>query len=150
MATNTKMRSVRDAEVAASDTPGDISPGAVAAAPNPVLADAFSLCLETKNFHWRMTGPQFRDCRLMLDEQSDQIFAITDPLAGRVRKLGGLSIHSIGQIARLARVKDDDAAFVAPADMRAELMADNRALATQRRAAHEVCEDHKDVESAGR
>ena len=150
MSTITKARTGDDTSPAALKTPSDISAEAapVAAALNRILADSFALYLKTKNFHWHMSGPHFRDYHLMLDEQSDQIFATTDPLAERVRKLGGATIRSIGQIAKLARIKDNDAAFVSPLDMLAELTADNRAVAASMRKAHELCDDHKDVATA--
>jgi starvation-inducible DNA-binding protein len=142
-------KSVPDAQ--ALDTPTDLGGNAskaIAAEVNKLLADAFALYLKTKNFHWHMSGPHFRDYHLMLDEHSDQIFATTDPLAERVRKLGGRTLHSIGEIAKLQRVKDNDAEFVAPLDMLRELLADNKAMAASMRQAHEVCDEHKDVATA--
>src|SRR5882762_1940094 len=100
---------------------------------NLLLADAFALYLKTKNFHWHVSGPHFRDYHLLLDEQADQIVAMTDPIAERVRKVGGPTIHSIGHIARLSRVLDNDAEYVAPLDMLAELGEDNRTLASHLR-----------------
>ncbi len=132
-------------------TPTDLSPNAtrdVAAALNLLLADTFALYLKTKNFHWHMSGPHFRDYHLMLDEQSDQIFAITDDLAERVRKVGGTTLRSIGHIARMQRVLDNDADYVSPLDMLAELREDNKQLATHLREAHDVCDEHGDVASA--
>src|SRR5579863_4530602 len=117
-------------QTGALQTPTDLGSNAVrdiSGALNILLADMFALYLKTKNFHWHMSGPHFRDYHLMLDEHSDQIFATTDPLAERVRKLGGRTLHSIGEIAKLQRVKDNDAEFVAPLDMLRELMADNKA-----------------------
>jgi starvation-inducible DNA-binding protein len=108
----------------------------------------FALYLKTKNFHWHMSGPHFRDYHLLLDDHGDQIFAMTDPLAERVRKIGGATLRSIGQIARLQRVLDNDAEFVEPLDMLAELRDDNQRLASSMREAHEVCEDNEDVASA--
>jgi starvation-inducible DNA-binding protein len=119
----------------------------IAAALNLVLADTFALYLKTKNFHWHMSGPHFRDYHLLLDEQSDQIFAMTDPLAERVRKVGGTTLHSIGEISRTTRIQDNDALYVEPQDMLAELREDNSELAKRMRAAHEVCEEHGDVAS---
>jgi starvation-inducible DNA-binding protein len=119
----------------------------IAAALNLVLADVFALYLKTKNFHWHMSGPHFRDYHLLLDEQSDQIFAMTDVIAERVRKVGGVTLHSIGEIARLQRVLDNDAPFVEPQDMLAELREDNGEMAKHMRAAHEVCDEHGDVAS---
>ena len=118
---------------------------AVAAEVNKLLADTFALYLKTKNFHWHVSGPHFRDYHLLLDEQGEQIFAMTDDLAERVRKIGGTTLRSIGQIAKLQRISDNDAPFVAPLDMLRELMADNKALATSMRAAHEVADEHGDV-----
>ncbi|TFY97665.1 Dps family protein [Ramlibacter humi] len=129
----------------------DLHPGAVAAigpALNALLADAFALYLKTKNFHWHMSGPHFRDYHLLLDEQASQVFAMTDPLAERVRKIGGMTLHSIGNIARLQRVLDNDADYVEPQDMLAELREDNRAMAAQLREAHDLCDEHRDVASA--
>ena len=117
----------------------------IAAALNLALADVFALYLKTKNFHWHMSGPHFRDYHLLLDEQSDQIFAMTDVLAERVRKIGGVTLHSIGEIARTQRILDNDAPFVEPQDMLAELREDNGELAKHLLAAHEVAEEHGDV-----
>ena len=115
---------------------------------NLLVADAFALYVKTKNFHWHMSGPHFRDYHLMLDEHSDQIFATTDPLAERVRKLGGRTIHSIGEINGMTRVKNNDQPFVSAADMLKELCEDNKAMAANMRKAHEVCDDNKDVATA--
>lgn len=138
-------------EPAALATPSDLSHNAakaVAAALNPLLADVFALYLKTKNFHWHMSGPHFRDYHLMLDEQADQIFAASDPIAERVRKLGQTTLRSIGHIGKLARVKDNDAEFASPLEMLTELMADNKQMAAALRAAHKICDDHEDVASA--
>jgi starvation-inducible DNA-binding protein len=116
---------------------------------NAVVADVFALYLKTKNFHWNMSGPHFRDHHLLLDEQASQIFAMTDPVAARVRKLGGMTLHSIGHIARLQRILDNDAEYVEPLDMLAELREDNRTLLAQLRNAHDLCEEHRDAASAG-
>ena len=132
-------------------TPSDIGANAtrdIAVALNGLLADAFALFLKTKNFHWHMSGPHFRDYHLMLDEQSDQIFATTDVLAERVRKLGQLTLHSIGEISRMQRITDNDAHYVTPQDMLAELREDNGAMAKRLREAHELCDEHKDVATA--
>ena len=115
---------------------------------NALLADVFALYMKTKNFHWHMSGPHFRDYHLLLDEQSDQIFAMTDDIAERVRKIGGITLHSIGHIARLQRVLDNDAEYVTPLDMLAELREDNAQLADRMREAHNVCDEHRDVASA--
>jgi DNA-binding ferritin-like protein len=109
------------------------------------LADTFTLYVKTKNFHWHMSGPHFRDYHLLLDEHADQIFAMTDPIAERVRKLGQDTIHSTGQIARLQRISDNDAGYVEPSDMLAELREDNKTLAARLREAHNVCEQYRDV-----
>ena len=133
------------------DTPTDLSPDGVnkiSSALNTLLADAFALYLKTKNFHWHVSGRHFRDYHLMLDEQSEQIFATTDPLAERVRKIGQKTLHSIGEINGMTRVKNNDADFVSPLDMLRELMDDNKAMATNLRKAHEVCDEHKDVATA--
>ena len=136
---------------AALATPSDIGGNAasdVVAVLNRLLADAFALYLKTKNFHWHMSGPHFRDYHLLLDEQSDQIFAMTDPIAERVRKLGGSTLHSIGDIARHQTILDNDAPFVTPQDMLAELREDNGKLAKAMREAHATCEDAKDIGTA--
>jgi starvation-inducible DNA-binding protein len=112
---------------------------------NAILADVFALYLKTKNFHWHMSGPHFRDYHLLLDEQADQLFAMTDPIAERVLKIDGLTIKSIGQIAQLQRVVDNDADYVDPSDMIAELAEDNKALTARLREAHDVCDEHRDV-----
>ncbi|WP_199085101.1 DNA starvation/stationary phase protection protein [Bosea sp. ASV33] len=135
---------------AALRTPTDLGANAttdIAAALTGVLADMFALYLKTKNFHWHMSGPHFRDYHLMLDEQGDQIFATTDALAERVRKVGGSTLRSIGHIGRIQRLLDNDADYVTPQDMLAELADDNRSLTGFLRAAHGVCETHNDVAS---
>jgi len=135
----------------ALDTPTDLSANAVgdiSGALNAILADSFALYLKTKNFHWHVSGPHFRDYHLMLDEQADAIFATTDELAERVRKIGGTTLRSIGHIAKLQTIEDNDEKFVDPADMLRELMADNKAVAAAMRKAHKVCDDHEDVASA--
>jgi starvation-inducible DNA-binding protein len=120
----------------------------ITATMNAILADVFALYMKTKNFHWHMSGPHFRDYHLLLDEHADQLFAMTDPVAERVRKIGGLTLHSIGQIARTQRVDDNDADYVEPLDMLAELAEDNRTLAARLREAHNVCDEHRDVATA--
>jgi starvation-inducible DNA-binding protein len=135
---------------AALHTPTDLSSNAtrdVAAALNLLLADVFALYIKTKNFHWHMSGPHFRDYHLLLDEQADQIFAMTDAIAERVRKIGGTTLRSVGHIARLKRVLDNDAEFVAPLDMLAELRDDNKQMIAAMRGAHEVCDESGDVAS---
>jgi starvation-inducible DNA-binding protein len=113
-----------------------------------LLADFFALYLKTKNFHWHVSGPHFRDYHLMLDEQGEQIFAATDDIAERVRKIGGMTIRSIGQISRQQRILDNDAEYVTPGDMLAELRDDNLQLIASMRELHELCEEHKDVATA--
>ncbi len=133
------------------DTPTDLSPQAVkkvSEALNVLLADAFALYLKTKNFHWHISGRHFRDYHLLLDEQSDQIFATTDQLAERVRKIGGTTLKSIGQVAKLQTIKDNDEEYVPPREMLRELMQDNKHMAAAMRKAHEVCDDADDVASA--
>ena len=132
-------------------TPTDLEPNAVrdlAGALNVLLADMFGLYLKTKNFHWHVSGPHFRDYHLMLDEHGDQIFATTDPIAERVHKIGGTTLRSIGNIARLQRVPDNDADYVTPKDMLAELRDDNKQLVTRMRETHDLCEEHGDVSTA--
>lgn len=111
---------------------------------NALLADVFALYLKTKNFHWHMSGPHFRDYHLLLDEQAAQIFAMTDPLAERVRKIGGITLHSIGEIARLQRIHDNDQGFVDADEMLRELHGDNASLVESLRAAHEVTDEAGD------
>jgi len=122
----------------------------ISAAMNAILADVFALYLKTKNFHWHMSGPHFRDYHLLLDQHADQLFAMTDPVAERVRKIGGLTLRSIGHIARTQRVLDNDAEYVEPADMLAELAEDNKTLAARLRQAHNVCDKYRDVATASR
>jgi starvation-inducible DNA-binding protein len=132
-------------------TPNDLGTNAMkdlAPALNALLADAFALYAKTKNYHWHMSGPHFRDYHLLLDEHGDQIFAMTDPIAERVRKLGGTTIHSIGHIARLQRIKDNDADYVTPDDMLAELREDNKQFAASLRETHGLCDEHNDVATA--
>lgn len=132
-------------------TPTDLGEDAVrdvSGALNALLADCFALYLKTKNFHWHVSGPHFRDHHLLLDEQAQQIFAMTDPLAERVRKLGGTTLRSIGHVAKLQRVLDNDAGYVDPQDMLAELRDDNGALAGNLRTAHDLCDEHRDVATA--
>jgi starvation-inducible DNA-binding protein len=113
-----------------------------------LLADSFALYLKTKNFHWHMTGKNFRDYHLLLDEQGDQIFAMTDPIAERARKLGGTTIHSISEISSYQRLKDNNDHHLAPKAMLSELFADNRRLTAFFRSAHDVCDKHNDVATA--
>jgi starvation-inducible DNA-binding protein len=128
-------------------TPTDLTAEAtrdVTGAMNALLADVFALYLKTKNFHWHLSGPHFRDYHLMFNEHGDQIFAMADPIAERVRKIGGSTIKSIGHIARLQRVLDNDADYVDPEDMLAELCEDNKTLTARLREAHNVCEEYRD------
>jgi starvation-inducible DNA-binding protein len=149
-AVNSKIRALdtRRKTAPALDTPTDLTSDAVrdiSAKLNVVLSDVFALYLKTKNFHWHVSGPHFRDYHLLLDEQGDQIFAITDDIAERVRKIGGLTLRSIGNIARLQTLKDNDENFVPPLDMLRELMNDNKALVASMREAHEIADKHEDV-----
>jgi starvation-inducible DNA-binding protein len=132
-------------------TPTDLGAAAtkdIAGAMNAILADVFALYLKTKNFHWHMSGPHFRDYHLLLDEQADQIYAMADPIAERIRKLGGSTLKSIGHIARTQRILDNDADYVDPSDMLAELQDDNKNLAARLREAHNVSDDHRDIATA--
>jgi starvation-inducible DNA-binding protein len=147
----TKLKDAAESRIAPLHTPTDLKSTAVrdiAGALNLLLADIFALYLKTKNFHWHMSGPHFRDYHLLLDEQADQIFATTDAIAERVRKIGGTTLRSIGEIGRLQRVLDNDADFVTPLDMLAELRDDNKQLVASLREAHAVCDEHDDVASA--
>jgi starvation-inducible DNA-binding protein len=115
---------------------------------NALAADYLALYVKTKNFHWHVSGPHFRDYHLLLDEQADQIFAVTDVIAERVRKIGGTTLRSIAHIARLQRIRDNDADYVTPLDMLAELREDNAEVVRQLRAAHDLCDEHRDVATA--
>src|SRR5437763_12553822 len=148
---STKTAELRQRRDAPLTTPTDLMRSAtkdIAGAMNAILADVFALYLKTKNFHWHMSGPHFRDYHLMLDEQGDQLFAMTDPVAERVRKIGGTNIRSIGHISRLQRVADNDAAYIAPLDMIAELREDNASLTRSMREVHSLCDDAGDVATA--
>jgi starvation-inducible DNA-binding protein len=134
------------------DTPTDLPHGAVekiSAALNTLLADAFALYVKTKNFHWHVSGRHFRDYHLLLDEQSEQIFATTDEFAERVRKLGGTTLRSIGQIGKMQTIQDNDESYVTPREMLRELMEDNKHMAAAMRKAHKLCDDHEDSGTAG-
>lgn len=147
----TKVQALRKRRRAPLLTPSDLGQEAtrdVSGAMNAILADAFALYLKTKNFHWHLSGPHFRDYHLMLDEQADQIYAMTDPIAERIRKLGGTTLRSIGHIARTQRILDNDADYVQPLDMLAELRDDNKTLAGRLREAHNLCDDHRDIATA--
>jgi starvation-inducible DNA-binding protein len=137
--------------IAPLETPTDLKSNAVkdiSGALNILLADMFALYLKTKNFHWHMSGPHFRDYHLLLDEQADQIFATTDVIAERIRKIGGTTLRSIGHISRLQRILDNDADFVTPLDMLAELRDDNKQLTASLRETHGLCDEEGDVASA--
>ena len=143
-----KQQDLRERQRGPLATPTDLAPAAVrdvTAAMNAILADVFALYFKTKNFHWHMSGPHFRDYHLLLDEHADQLFAMTDPIAERVRKIGGPTLKSIGHVSRTQRVLDNDAEYVEPLDMLAELAEDNRTLAARLREAHDVCDEHRDV-----
>jgi starvation-inducible DNA-binding protein len=145
---------VRDAKalrIASLETPTDLGPNAVrdvSGALNILLADMFALYVKTKNFHWHISGPHFRDYHLLLDEQAEQIFATTDAIAERVRKIGGTTLRSIGHVSRLQRFLDNDADFVTPLDMLAELRDDNKQLTSSMRETHDLCDEHRDVATA--
>ncbi len=145
------IENARGRRMAPLDTQSDSTPNAtheVSAALTTLLADMFGLYVKTKNFHWHVSGPHFRDYHLMLDEQGTKIFATTDDIAERVRKLGDTTIRSIGQIARLQRVLDNDADYVTPSDMLAELRDDNIRLTANLRETHSLCDEHRDVATA--
>ena len=150
MTTEQKSR-LEQARGARMATPTDLEPNAtrdITGAMNALLADVFALYLKTKNFHWHVSGPHFRDYHELLDEQSAQIYAMTDPIAERVRKIGGQTIRSIGHIARLQRITDSDAEYVDPLDMLAELREDNKSLAARLREAHGLIAEYNDVATA--
>lgn len=138
-----RQRPLRTPTDLTSDATRDISAGLGA-----LLADVFAVYLKTKNFHWHMSGPHFRDYHLLLDEQGDQLFAMTDPIAERARKIGGTTLRSIGQIARQSRILDNDADYVDPKDMLSELREDNQQLVAAMRQVHDVCDEYGDVATA--
>jgi starvation-inducible DNA-binding protein len=145
------LEEARKRRTAALNTPTDLSSNAVrdiAGALNALAADLFALYVKTKNFHWHISGPHFRDYHLLLDEQADQIFATIDPIAERARKVGGTTLRSVGHIGRLQRILDNDADYVTPLDMLAELREDNKQIITSLREAHNVCDEHNDVATA--
>jgi starvation-inducible DNA-binding protein len=147
--TETAPRDARKAN--ALKTPSDLDPKGVVAIEGELrqlLADVFALYVKTKNFHWHMSGPHFRDYHLLLDEQAEQVFAMTDEIAERARKIGAATIRSVGDIGRHQRLRDNDQEFVSPQEMLAELCADNRQLTRSLRAAHAVCEEYNDVATA--
>ena len=150
---NNKVRvlDTRRRPAAPLDTPTDLSAATVSrisAKMNEILATTFALYVKTKNFHWHVSGPHFRDYHLLLDEQAEQIFASTDDIAERVRKIGGITLRSIGQISKLQGIEDNDASYVAPGDMLRELMGDNKKVVEAMRACHKICDDHEDVATA--
>ena len=148
---STKTAELRQKRDIPLTVPTDLTRSAVkdiAGAMNAILADVFALYVKTKNFHWHLSGRHFRDYHLLLDEHGDQLYAMTDPIAERIRKLGGLTIKSIGQISRIQRVLDNDAEYVEPLDMLAELADDNKNLTTRLRQVHNVCDKHRDVATA--
>lgn len=145
------LEEARKRRTAPLNTPTDLPSNAVrdiAGALNALAADMFALYLKTKNFHWHVSGPHFRDYHLLLDEQSDQIFATIDPIAERARKVGGTTLRSVGHVARLQRILDNDAEYVTPLDMLAELREDNKQIVVSLREAHNVCDEHGDVATA--
>ena len=149
----TKVRALdtRSKAAAPLDTPTDLPAEGVSEISeklNAVLATTFALYLKTKNFHWHVSGPHFRDYHLLLDDQGEQIFAMTDDLAERVRKIGGTTLRSIGQVSKLQTIEDNDEAFVAPGDMLRELVANNKTLLTGMRDCHESCDKYGDVATA--
>jgi starvation-inducible DNA-binding protein len=149
-----RQMNIRDAhalQIASLETPTNLGSNPVqdiSVALNFLLADMFALYVKTKNFHWHMSGPHFRDYHLLLDEQAEQIFGTIDPIAERVRKIGGMTLRSIGHIGRLQRFLDNDADFVTPLDMLAELRDDNKQLVANLRELHGLCDQHGDVASA--
>jgi len=150
-ASSTKLEKLRARRAAPLTTPSDLDATAtkeVGGAMNGILVDVFALYLKTKNFHWHMTGPHFRDYHLLLDEQADQLYAMTDAIAERVRKIGAPTIKSIGQISKTQRILDNDADYVEPSDMLAELREDNASLIANLREAHGICEKHRDIATA--
>jgi starvation-inducible DNA-binding protein len=150
-AQSTPLDKLRERRSAPLTTPTDLDANAakeVGATLNRILADVFALYLKTKNFHWHVTGPHFRDYHLLLDEQADQIFAMTDAIAERTRKIGATTLRSIGEIARSQRILDNDVDYVEPSDMLAELREDNATLTSNLRGAHGICERHRDIATA--
>jgi starvation-inducible DNA-binding protein len=146
-----KVRALDTRRKAALDTPTDLSEEAVSQISDKlkeILATTFALYLKTKNFHWHVSGPHFRDYHLLLDQQGEQIFDSTDDLAERARKIGGTTLRSIGQIGKLQGIEDNDESYVAPGDMLRELMVDNKTVVKAMRECHEICEKHDDVATA--
>jgi len=148
---DTKRNELKRRRAAPLVTPTDLGDKAsrdIAGGMNGILADVFALYMKTKNFHWHMSGPHFRDYHLLLDEQADQIYAMTDPIAERIRKTGGNTLRSIGHIAKIQRIKDNDAEYVDPLDMLAELREDNMTLAARLREVHDVVDEVRDIATA--
>ena len=144
-------KNVKSRQSANLATPTDLGANAtkdIAGGLAILAADVVALWMKTKNFHWHVSGPHFRDYHLLLDDQSNQIYAMIDPIAERSRKLGGKALHSIGQVKKLQRVLDNDADYVTPQDMLAELREDNKQLAKNMRVLHEVCDEHNDIATA--
>lgn len=148
MASTKELKAEQKAPLATPSSLGANATRDISAALNALLADMFALYVKTKNFHWHVSGPHFRDYHLMLDEHGSQIFATTDDIAERVRKIGGTTLRSIGHIARLQRVADNDAEYVTAQDMLAELKEDNEQLVQHLRSTHGVCDEHGDVATA--
>ena len=146
-----KETTVKERRKAPLTTPTDLGDNArkdITGALNALLADVFALYLKTKNFHWHVSGPHFRDYHLLLDQQAEDILKTTDEIAERVRKIGGMTLRSIGHISRLQRIKDNDAEFVSPVEMLRELMADNKLVVAHMREAHKLADEHEDVATA--
>ena len=146
-----KKKELKNRRLAPLVTPSDLGAKAsanIAAGMNAILADVWALYLKTKNFHWHMSGPHFRDYHLLLDEQADQLYEMSDPIAERIRKVGGNTLRSIGHIARLQRIKDNDSDYVDPLDMLAELREDNQSLAARLREVHDIVDEARDIATA--
>ncbi|MDB6101026.1 MAG: starvation/stationary phase protection protein, partial [Gammaproteobacteria bacterium] len=143
-----KKKELKGRRAAPLVTPSDLGAKAsanIAGGMNAILADVWALYFKTKNFHWHMSGPHFRDYHLLLDEQADQLYGMSDPIAERIRKVGGNTLRSIGHVARLQRIKDNDADYVDPLDMLAELREDNQSLAARLREVHDVVDEARDI-----
>jgi starvation-inducible DNA-binding protein len=148
---SSKVKELTRRRAAPLATPSDLSAAGtkdISGALNQILADVFALYLKTKNFHWHVSGPHFRDYHLLLDDQATEIFAMTDLIAERVRKVGGSTLTSIGHIARTQSIKDNDATYVQPLDMLAELREDNKSLAARLREVHDIVDEHRDIATA--
>ena len=148
---SSKAKSIKARQIAPLVTPTDLKAAGtrdISGAMNLILADVYALYFKTKNFHWHMSGPHFRDYHLLLDEHADQLFAMTDPIAERIRKIGGTTLRSIGHISRLQRILDNDADYVEPQTMLAELCDDNKTLTAKLREANEICAEYADIATA--